>query len=404
MTRNDIDFGTLAIHQEHTDGHHAHLAPIYASSTFTFDSVEQGMRRFSGEDAGYIYSRFGNPTTDATAQAIADLETWHILNPDGSPLRARALLTSSGQSAMSTLFISCLNAGDGILATPSLYGGTHEFITKMLPKFGIKAFFSDMTDADELEKILKDKPEIKLIHFESPANPTMQCIDIERVVELAKKYNKLISVDNTFSTPYLQQPFKYGVDYVFHSTTKFLNGHGNAIGGVLVGRDLTAMETYVHQTHKLLGVNSNPFDAFLVLQGIKTLPLRMEQHCRNAMDVAMFLDQHPQIAQVHYNGLPAHPDYEISKKQMRHAGSVMSIELKDGYDKAIDFVNKLQICTRAVSIGTVDTLVSHPASMSHAGIPRETRLKTGITDGLIRISVGLESIDDLISDLEQALG
>jgi len=193
------------------------------------------------------------------------------------------------------------------------------------------------------------------------------------------------------------------VDFIFHSTTKFLNGHGSAIGGVLIGRDLNAMQTYVHQTHKLLGVNSNPFDAFLVLQGIKTLPLRMEQHCRNAMDVAYFLNNHPEIANVHYNGLPSHPDFEISKKQMRHAGSVMSIELKGGYEKSIDFVNKLQICTRAVSIGTVDTLVSHPASMSHAGIPREIRLKTGITDGLIRISVGLESIEDLIADLEQAL-
>lgn len=403
MNNKSIDFGTLAIHQLHTDGHHAHLAPIYASSTFTFDSAEQGMRRFSGEDSGYIYSRFGNPTTDATAQAIADLETWKILNEDGTPMRAKALLTSSGQAAMSTLFISCLNSGDAILATPSLYGGTHEFITKMLPKFGIKAYFSDMIDSEELEKLLKENPEIKLVHFESPANPTMQCIDIERIVQISKKYHKLVSVDNTFATPYLQQPFKYQVDFIFHSTTKFLNGHGSAIGGVLIVRDLNAMQTDVHQAHKLLGVNSNPFDAFLVLQGIKTLPLRMEQHCRNAMDVAYFLNSHPEIASVHYNGLPSHPDFEISKKQMRHAGSVMSIELKGGYEKSIDFVNKLQVCTRAVSIGTVDTLVSHPASMSHAGIPREIRLKTGITDSLIRISVGLESIEDLIADLNQAL-
>lgn len=403
MKNKSIDFGTLAIHQQHTDGHHAHIPPIYASSTFTFDSAEQGMRRFSGEDTGYIYSRFGNPTTDATAQAIADLETWNIQNSDGTPLRASALLTASGQAAMSTLFMSCLRAGDAVLATASLYGGTHEFITKMLPRFGIKAYFSAMTDADELEQLLKEHPEIKLVHFESPANPTMQCIDIERVVLLSKKYNKLVSVDNTFATPYLQQPFKYLVDFIFHSTTKFLNGHGNAIGGVLIGRDVHAMKTYVHQTHKLLGVNSNPFDGFLVLQGIKTLQLRMEQHCRNALDVAYFLSAHPEVSQVHYNGLPSHPDYEISKKQMRHAGSVMSIELKGGYEKSIDFVNKLRICTRAVSIGTVDTLVSHPASMSHAGIPREIRLKTGISDGLIRISVGLEAIDDLISDFEQAL-
>jgi len=403
MNDSKIDFGTLSIHQQHRNDNYAHIPPIYATSTFTFDSAQQGMRRFTGEENGYIYSRFGNPTTDTTAQAIADLETWNIVDPEGKPLKAYALLTASGQAALSTLFISCLRAGDAILATPSLYGGTHEFITKLLPRFGIKSYFSDMTDSNQIEDLLKNTPEIKLVHFESPANPTMQCVDIEQIVQLSKKYDKLVSVDNTFATPYLQQPFKYGVDFIFHSTTKFLNGHGNAIGGVLIGLDPQAMNGHIHHTHKLLGTNSNAFDGFLVLQGIKTLSLRMEQHCRNAMDVALYLTTHPEVSQVHYNGLPTHPDYHISQKQMRHAGSVMSIELKGGYQKSIDFVNKLEICTRAVSVGTVDTLVSHPASMSHAGIPTAIRLQTGITDGLVRISVGLETIDDIISDFDQAL-
>ncbi|WP_033564486.1 trans-sulfuration enzyme family protein [Sphingobacterium sp. SYP-B4668] len=403
MDTPKIDFETLALHQQHTHDKYAHLQPIYATSTFTFDSAEQGMRRFTGEESGYIYSRFGNPTTDATARAIADLETWNITDTEGQPLQARALLTASGQAAMSTLFISTLQAGDAILATPSLYGGTHEFITKLLPRFGIKAYFSDMTDIHQVEDILKQTPEIKLVHFESPANPTMQCIDMEQIVQLAKRYNKLVSVDNTFATPYLQQPFKYGVDFIFHSTTKFLNGHGNAIGGVLIGRDTAAMNGHILHTYKLLGANSNAFDGFLVLQGIKTLALRMEQHCRNAMDLALFLTKHPEVEKVHYNGLSTHPDYDISRKQMRHAGSIMSIDLKGGYQKSVNLVNKLQICTRAVSVGTVDTLVSHPASMSHSGIPREIRLQTGITDGLVRISVGLEAIADIIADFEQAL-
>lgn len=231
----------------------------------------------------------------------------------------------------------------------------------------------------------------------------MQCTDIAAVCGLAKTYQVVVTIDNTFATPYLQQPFKFGVDYIFHSTTKFLNGHGSAIGGVIVGKHSDFMRNEMNKTCKLLGGNGNPFDAFLLLQGIKTLAVRMEAHCRNAEQVAAFLNAHPAVAKVNYNGLPTHPHFELSQKQMRHAGAVLSFELKGGFDASTRFINQLKICVRAVSLGTADTLVSHPASMSHSGMSKTEREQAGISDGLIRMSVGLEGINDLLNDLEQAL-
>jgi methionine-gamma-lyase len=276
-------------------------------------------------------------------------------------------------------------------------------LTKVLANSGIEPIIEDLHDLQKAEDWLRNDPSIKMVHIETPANPTIQCVDLEALTALAKRYNKIVSVDNTFATPYLQQPFRYGVDFVFHSTTKFLNGHGTAIGGVLLGSDIHFMKTKAWKWHALLGGNANPFDAYLLTQGIKTLELRMERHCHNAMEVAHFLDSHPAIAHVNYTGLPTHPDYYISAKQMKHPGPMMSFELKGGLDAGKAFINKLQMCTRAVSLGTVDTLVSHPASMSHAGVSREDRLLFGITDGLIRMSVGIENIEDILTDLAQAL-
>jgi methionine-gamma-lyase len=284
-----------------------------------------------------------------------------------------------------------------------LYGGTQELMTKVLAATGIEVIIVDMRDLNLVIEALNKHPQIKLVHIETPANPTIQCVDIEAVTQIAKTKNLIVSVDNTFATPYLQQPFKYGVDYVFHSTTKFLNGHGTAIGGVLLGKDLEKMRTSVWKWHVLLGGNSNPFDAFLLTQGMKTLEIRMERHCANAQAVAEFLVKHPAVAQVNFTGLASHPDYELCKKQMRLPGAVMSFELKGGLEAGKKFINRLQMCVRAISLGTVDTLVSHPASMSHFGIPRDERIKYGITDGLIRMSVGIENIEDILNDLDQAL-
>ncbi len=381
---------------------HAHVMPIFATSSFTFDSAAQGMARFSGEEKGYTYSRFGNPTTDAAAQLIADLEAWGVKDENGNTLEAWGLLTASGQAAMSTMIMANVSAGDTILSSQSLYGGTQEFFSSVLPRFGVNCISLDLNHTASLEATLRQTPSIKLIHLETPANPGMQCIDIAAVSELAQKFDVLLTIDNTFATPYLQQPFKLGADLIFHSTTKFLNGHGSAIGGVIIGKSQQSFRK-VYATYKLLGVNANPFDAFLLLQGVKTLAARMDKHCNNAEAVAKFLEQHPAVSKVNYNGLETHPNYQLCRSQMRHAGAVLSFELKAGFEGAVHFIDRLRIFVRAVSLGTTDSLISHPASMSHAGVPKEQRLKAGITDGLVRASIGLEDIADLINDLAQAL-
>ncbi len=381
----------------------SHLVPIYATSTFTFDTAEQGMQRFAGKEEGYIYSRWGNPTSNVAENTIAALEAFGIKDPDGNPLELKALLHASGQAAMTTLLMSNLKAGDTVLSHFSLYGGTHELMHKVLGQNGIHTIIADLRDLNQAEDLLKKNPGIRLLHLETPANPTIQCVDIDSLSKLAKQYGLIVTVDNTFATPYLQQPFKYDVDFVFHSTTKFLNGHGSAIGGVLLGRDLSLMNGKVYKWYKLLGGNSNPFDAYLLIQGMKTLEVRMERHCSNATQVAAFLQKHPGIAQVNYNGLPSHPDFAIAAKQMKYPGAMMSFELKGGLTAGKKFIDRLQMCVRAVSLGTVDTLISHPASMSHFGVAREERIKYGITDGLIRMSVGMENIADILNDLTQAL-
>lgn len=400
----DLGFSSIAVHTgHHREGEKAHVMPVFATSVFTFDSAEQGMNRFSGAEPGYIYSRFGNPTTTAAQEAIEALESFGIKNNDGSDLQVKALLCASGQAAMATLFLSILSAGDIILSNSTIYGGTFEFFTGILPQYNIKTVFADLSDINNLEPTIKNNPGIKVIHLETPANPTMSCTDIEAVCKVAAAHNIQVCIDNTFATPYLQQPFKFGVDFIFHSTTKFLNGHGTAIGGVLLGKDVNLMNTRVSKTHKLLGGHGNPFDAFLLLNGIKTLALRMEKHSSNALQVAEFLNEHAAVEKVNFNGLEDHPGYSVTKKQMRYAGAVLSFELKGGLEAGKTFINKLQMCTRAVSLGTVDTLVSHPASMSHAKMRPEDRLKAGIGEGLIRMSVGIEDATDIIRDLEQAL-
>jgi methionine-gamma-lyase len=397
-------FSSIAIHgNENLHPNSAHITPIYATSTFTFDTAEQGMERFSGQQEGYIYSRWGNPTFADAENVIAALETFGINDENGKPLKVKAILHSSGQAAMATMFLANLKPGDKVLSHFSLYGGTHEMLMKVLAQCEIEAIIADLRDPEIVRETITANPAIKMVHIETPANPTIQCVDIGMVAGIAKQHGLLVSVDNTFATPYLQQPFSFGVDYVFHSTTKFLNGHGTAIGGVLLGRDIAFMKTKATKWHRLLGGSSNPFDAFLLLQGMKTLEIRMEKHCDNALEVAKFLQQHRAVEKVNFNGLSSHPDFLVAQKQMRRPGAMMSFELAGGIDAGKAFINKLQMCVRAVSLGTVDTLLSHPASMTHYGVPKEERLRYGITDGLIRMSVGIENIADIICDLDQSL-
>ena len=391
-------WSSVAIHGGHRkDPMYAHQVPIYASSTYVYDTAEQGMRRFSGEEEGYIYSRCGNPTIFEAEEKIALLETF------GLGMEAKGILHSSGMAAISTLMLATLKPGDKIITHFSLYGGTDELVTKILPSFGITAIIADLRDLNKAEQLIKSDKTIKMMYLETPANPTIQCVDLNELSKLAKQHNLIVACDNTFATPYLQQPFKYEIDFVIHSTTKFLNGHGTAIGGILLGRDIELMKTKITKVHRLLGGNSNPFDAFLLIQGIKTLEVRMERHCHNAMEVAGFLEQHVAVAKVNYTGLASHPDHYTAMKQMRHPGAMLSFELKSGLQGGIDFMNKLQMCVRTVSLGTCDTLLSHPASMTHHSVPKEEKEKYGITDGLIRMNVGIENIQDIINDLGQAL-
>jgi methionine-gamma-lyase len=396
-------WSSLAVHGGHKqDPMYAHQVPIYASSTYVYDTAEQGMRRFSGKEEGYIYSRWGNPTITEAEEKIAALETFGLTDKNSSALQVKGILHSSGMAAISTLMIAILKPGDKILTHFSLYGGTDELVQKILPALNITAEIIDLRDLNKAEAAMK-AGSFKMLYLETPANPTIQCVDIEELCNLAKQYNIFVACDNTFATPYLQQPFRYGVDFIVHSTTKFLNGHGTAIGGILLGRDIELMKTSVTKVHRLLGGCSNPFDAFLLIQGIKTLELRIERHCSNAMEVANFLEKDAAVARVNYTGLTSHPDHQVARKQMRHAGGMLSFELKKGLQGGIDFMNKLKMCVRTVSLGTCDTLLSHPASMSHHGIPKEQRDKYGITDGLIRMNVGIENGQDIIADLEQAL-
>lgn len=401
---HDKGFETICIHGGHkSESNRAHLTPIYASSTYTFDTAEQGVDIFLGKEKGYVYGRFGNPTINEAEEKIAMMEAFRLKDSQGNPLQLKAILHASGMAAITTMLLSNVKSGEKIITHHSLYGGTQELIDKVLPDLGIEAVIVDFHNAEAVEQAIKADDAISLMYIETPANPTLQCIDMATLSTLGKSYGLTVCADNTFATPYLQQPFKYDVDYVMHSTTKFLNGHGTAVGGILIGRDLDKMNTIVTKKHRLLGANSNAFEAFLLTNGLRTFPLRMEKHCNNAHRVAGFLSEHPMVSRVNYLGLDSHPDYDIAQAQMKHPGALMSFELRGGYEAGMAFINKLQLCTSAVSLGTCDTLISHPASTTHVGVKPEDRAKFGITDGLIRLSVGIEDCDDIIADIEQAL-
>jgi methionine-gamma-lyase len=403
---NDIysGFGTTALHAgQQTDANQAHVTPIYTTSTYLFNSARQAAGRFNGEDPGYVYGRFGSPTIREAEDKIAALETYGLYDASGKALQARAILHASGMGALTTLLMGTLVKGDKILSHYSLYGTAQDLMVKILEPLGIELIIEDLRDSGKAEEAIKKNNGIKLMYLETPANPTLQCVDLEALTSLAKQNGLLVAADNTFSTPYLQQPFRYGIDFIMHSTTKFMNGHGTGIGGVLLGTDLELMNTKMQRWHQMLGANSNGLDAFLIINGLKTLELRMERHCHNAMEVANFLDTHPAVANVNYPGLSTHPDQYTALKQMRHPGPMLSFELKAGYEGCIQFLDKIKLCYHAVSLGTTDTLVCHPVSTTHSYIPADLRAKFGISDGLMRMSVGIENVQDIIADLHQAL-
>lgn len=394
-----LSFGTLCA-QPSADPRttRPHQLPIYATSSFAFEDLPEGMQVFSGDQPGYLYSRFGNPTIDAVAAKIAALESLNMAD------EATAYLLSSGMAAISTLCLALLKPGEKILIPNNLYGGTNELFAKMLTPMGYQAVIGNLREEAALLKQLQADPSIKMVYFETPANPTLSCIDLQMAANAARQAGAYAVVDNTFATPYLQQPFLYGAHFVVHSTTKYLNGHGNSTSGAIVGLDEALMKEKVFPALKLIGTNCSPWDAWLLENGMKTLELRMERHCSNALQIAKWLEGQPEVAEVHYPGLESHEDHQLAKQQMRAFGGVVSFELKGGAPAGQRFVSGLQLCSLAPTMGDVDTLVMHPASMSHLRVPPEQRRAAGITDGMIRLSVGIESLKDLIADLGSGLG
>ncbi len=383
-----MKFDTKVIHSGEIHDKHfgSHVTPIYQTSTFVFDDCAQGGDRFAGVDSGYRYTRLGNPNTDGAARRIAALD-----NTDAG------LVTSTGMSAISTVFLGLLKSGDHFLASKCLYGGTVTLINKVLDVYGIKGTFVDVNDEAEFEKAFKENT--KLVYIETPANPTLELIDIERVSRIAHKHMALVVVDNTFMTPYLQKPVDLGADIVVYSSTKYLNGHGDIVGGVIVGKQ-QYIDAVKNPFLLNLGATGSPFDSWLLTRGLKTLGIRMDRHCENAMKVARYLEEHPKVEKVYYPGLKSFSQYELAQKQMTGFGGMIAFELKDGFKAGETLLNNLGIISLAVSLGTVDSLIQHPASMTHAAVPREEREKAGITDGLVRLSVGIEDVEDIIEDLE----
>ncbi|MFN0174978.1 MAG: trans-sulfuration enzyme family protein [Saprospiraceae bacterium] len=376
-----------------------HVLPIYATSSFDFEDIDQGIEIFKNIESGHAYSRYANPTVDTVAAKIATLESY------GMDMKTWAVMTSSGMSAIATLLLGTLKSGDKVLSQGNLYGGTTELLKGIFSQFGIETVFADLRNLEGVERSLRNDKAIKMLYCETPANPTLACVDIAKLADLAHRHGALCAIDNTFATPVLQQPFALGVDYVIHSTTKYLNGHGNSIAGVVIGRDQETMRKGVWRAMKLVGTNCSPFEAWLTNNGLKTLSLRMERHCSNALKVAHFLEQHPAVERVNYPGLQSHPDYALATRQMRGGyGGMLSFELRGGLEAGIACMNRIQFCSLAPTLGDVDTLILHPASSSHLAVPKEIRLQNGITDGLVRVSVGIENVTDIVADLEQAIG
>ena len=375
-----------------------HNEPIYATTAYTFESTEHAHSLFDDQSKGYVYSRWGNPTVSMAEDKIAALETY------GSNMKAKAQLFSSGMAAIAAVLLACAKAGEKILTQYQLYGTTDELMQKQLRDWNIETLRCDLNDIKQVEALLKTEKSIQLIYIESPSNPMMEVIDIAAVVAVAKKYGCKVAVDNTFSSPYCQRPLLLGADFSVHSATKYLNGHGSGLGGVVIGKDIAFMKNELWLKVKLLGANSNAFESWLLLQGLKTLELRLERHCENAKKVAAYLESNKQVTKVNYCGSKNHPQKNIIKKQMYAHSGMLSFELKGGLKAGIKLMNKVTLCKMVTSLGTLDTLIQHPASMTHVNVPRERRIAAGITDGLVRLSVGIENVNDIIADLEQGMG
>ena len=383
--------GTIAIHAGQGKNPFGALStPIYQTSTFVFDSTEQGGARFAGKEEGYIYSRLGNPTTIVAEEKIAALECGEA-----------AAATSSGMGAISSALWTLLRAGDHVIADKILYGCTFALLCHGMTRYGVEVEFLDTSDLEAVKKAMKKNT--RVVYLETPANPNLKISDIEEIAKIVhtNEYTKVV-VDNTFASPYLQKPLMLGADLVVHSATKYLNGHGDVIAGFVVGNKELITEVKLFGIKDMTGSVLGPTEAHLIIRGLKTFEIRMQRHCENAMKVAEYLNAHPKVSKVYYPGLKDHEGYEIAKKQMTGFGGMMSFELEGGFEAGKTLLNNLEMCALAVSLGDTETLVQHPASMTHSAYTKEELKEAGIPEGLVRLSVGLENIEDIIADLDKA--
>jgi methionine-gamma-lyase len=395
--KTKMRFSTICARENHNIGNGSpHILPLHASSAFSYNNIDASIEVFSGQKDGFVYSRYGNPTVESVQDKLAALETID-LDQDGF-----CVLTASGMAAISTLASSQLQSGDALLTTTELYGGTSEIFSKILSKSGVEIIYVDFKNESAITDAIDNNPNIKLLYFETPTNPTLSCADISMIVDKAKDKGISTAIDNTFATCYVQRPLSLGVDFVIYSTTKFLNGHGNSIAGAIIG--LSEFHKDNIWTHmKLLGTNCSPFEAWLVHNGLKTLPLRMEKHCHNALTLAQHLEKHPKVKRVNYPGLQSFADHKIAQKQMSQYGGMLSFEIDGDINAAKSFMDNTELCSITSTLGNTDTLLLHPATSSHLNIDPKIRLSNGITDGLIRVSVGIEDVDDLIDDFDKGL-
>ena len=386
-----LDFATLAVHAGEAPcaATGALDTPIYQSTTFVSADADEMAAVYSEQKPGYMYTRYGNPTVHALESKVAALEGGEA-----------ALATASGMAAVSTAILGYVKAGDHVVAPRSLYGATYNFLNKKLPRMGASATFVESGRVEDLEKALR--PNTRLIYFETPSNPVLEVVDIAAVAALGRARGVPTMLDNTFASPALQQPLRLGVTVSLHSATKYLCGHGDAMGGAIIGpRDYISL--LIHEIIRDFGGVISPFNAWLILRGIRTLHLRMPAHCSNAQQIAEFLDGHPQVEHVNYPGLPGHPGHDVARKQMSAFGAMISFEAKGGYEGGKQVMDRVRLFARAASLGDTRSLIVHPASTSHRAVPPEERRAIGITDGLVRLSVGIESAADLIGDLDHAL-
>lgn len=385
----EYGFNSKAVHAGAIDCFGSAVTPIFQTSTFRFKDAEHGARCFSGEEKGYIYTRIGNPSITELEDAVAALEGGF-----GS------VAVSSGMAAVNTVYLTFLSQGKHLVAHNSLYGPSRGVMETIYPRFGVESTFVDATDVDNVKNAIS--PNTALIYLETPANPTMGIMDIEKICKIAHEHNIPVCVDNTFCSPYLQQPLAYGADVVLHSMTKFINGHADIVGGIVIAKE---KETYTKLRNIMvnMGFNMDPHQAWLTRRGLKTLALRIEKAQENARKVAEYLENHPKVDWVLYPGLKSHPQYELAQRQMRGPGSMITFSLKGGIEAGRRMMNNVHLALLAVSLGGIETLIQHPASMTHSKLSKEARESAGITDGLIRLSVGIEEVEDIIADLAHAL-